>query len=129
MERTKRGISPVVRTWRKWRISMSSMREGRKSRVSRAIVLAAATVSASWVYPARSALGTTYTWVNSGVSNNWTELSNWTLADGSHLAPPLTPAAGDMTDLIFTGTFSANQTSTQNVGEIEINSMTFATTF
>jgi len=108
---------------------MSSMRAGRKSRVSRAIVLAAATVSAGWVYPARSALGTTYTWVNSGVSNNWTELSNWTLADGSHLAPPLTPAAGDMTDLIFAGTFSANQTSTQNVGEIEINSMTFATTF
>jgi autotransporter-associated beta strand protein len=72
------------------------------------------------------ATGATYTWTHADVSNNWSVAANWTKSDATNEVPPLTPPTGEVTALVFTGTYSLNTTSTQNLADaIEVDSITF----
>ncbi|HWP40049.1 MAG TPA: hypothetical protein VNL70_03915, partial [Tepidisphaeraceae bacterium] len=76
---------------------------------------------------ARPAPATTFTFTHADVSNNWSVAANWTSSDPNiPPPPPLVPAAGDTTDLVFGGLdYGAGTTSTQNIGEIVVDSITF----
>jgi autotransporter-associated beta strand protein len=77
-----------------------------------------------------TAFATSYSWLGV-VNNNWGEAGNWSSSDPLNFPPPppLTPALGDVTDLVWGGAFGFNITSTQNVGPIDVNSMVFNATF
>ncbi|WP_428939729.1 beta strand repeat-containing protein [Fontivita pretiosa] len=86
-------------------------------------------LAASWVAAgaARPALATTFTFTHADVSNNWSVAANWISSDPNvPPPPPLVPAAGDTTDLVFGGLdYGAGTTSTQNIGDIVVDSITF----
>jgi autotransporter-associated beta strand protein len=67
----------------------------------------------------------TYTWTHADVSNNWTVAANWIKSDGTNEVPPLTPPTGEVTSLIFSGAYGAGTTTTNNLGIIELDSITF----
>src|SRR5689334_12398219 len=69
------------------------------------------------------AYGSAYTWQLTS-SNNWSVAANW-LSGGTTMAPPAAPATGDTTDLVWSGNYANNVTSTQNTGTINVDSMTF----
>ncbi|HEX3355821.1 MAG TPA: hypothetical protein VHS31_02475, partial [Tepidisphaeraceae bacterium] len=66
---------------------------------------------------------TTYIWSGSVSGNNWNTAANWTTDMGANVVPPQSPTPPDVTDLLFTGSLTVNQTSTQNIGTIDVNSI------
>jgi autotransporter-associated beta strand protein len=70
------------------------------------------------------AYGTVYSWTPTS-GNNWSTAANWTPAG----PPPQNPTPPDVTDLVFGGNVTVSQTSTQNIGTIAVNSMTFNGTY
>ena len=78
---------------------------------------------------ASSAFATNYTWLGTGGNNNWNNNLNWVDQNGANVVPPLTPPAGDVTNLFFSGTFTTVQTSTQNTGPMDVNQIVLNANF
>jgi autotransporter-associated beta strand protein len=87
-------------------------------------------VGSGFVSLAQMSPAATYTWTHADVSNNWSVAANWTKNDGTNEVPPLAPLAGEVTRLVFTGSFGVNTTSTQNLADaIEVDALVFDSTF
>ena len=76
-----------------------------------------------------SAFATNFTWLGTGGNNNWDNNLNWVDQNGANVAPPLTPPAGDVTNLFWSGTFTTIQTSTQNTGPMDVNQIVLNANF
>lgn len=88
-------------------------------------VLAVATIAGGFWHESRASANT-YTWTRAGTNNNWDNNTNWLTGSGIG-APPVTPAVGTTTDIVYAGT-QANTSSSMRQ-DYTIDSLTFGPTF
>jgi autotransporter-associated beta strand protein len=74
---------------------------------------------------AQSAFAVDFVWTRGASNNNWDAAANWAGA----VAPPVAPATGDTTNIIFSGTSVTVGTSLSLRQNYVIDSMTFASDF